>query len=115
MLRTEEIRGILKETGKPMDFNTIWKKVGPAVMESVKDGLDEDRVKSDLFFSLMEDSRIIMIGNEMWDLRSKYSLANQNIIQKARMTEEAELVWEESAETKELNLRIIKNDDTKNS
>ncbi len=112
MLRTDNVREALKDNGKPMSYDAIWSNVKSNITESLGTNVNEEQVKADLYFSLMEDSRLIMIGNGLWDLKEKYSLENQEIIEKAIITEEVELVWEESEETKELNLKIVDlNDD----
>ena len=111
MLRTEEVRDFLEKSGKPVAFDNIWKNVKSEVIESLAVDHDEDRIKADLYLSLMEDSRLIMVGDNTWDLKERYSLSNQGKIEKARMTEEIELVWEESDETKELNLKIVRHDE----
>ena len=107
MLRTDEVREILKENGKPLSFDDIWKKIKSVVIDSIEREYDESRLKSDLYISLMEDSRIIMVSGDKWDLKEKYSLKDQDLIDKTILTEELEISLDESDETKELNLKVV--------
>ncbi len=111
MLRTDEVRKMLKNSNEPIAFNDIWEKIKDVIIPTISVEYTEDRIKSDLYFSLMEDSSLIMLGKGLWDLKERYSLHNQEIVAKSRVVEESELVWEESEETKELNLKIISTND----
>ena len=107
MIRTDEVLALLKAKGKKMSYEDIWKKVKDSVMESLTIALDEIQVKSDLYISLIEDENIIMVGDNNWDLKERYSLENLEVIERSRMTEETELQWEETDDTKELKLSIV--------
>lgn len=107
MIRTDEVLALLKAKGKKMSYEDIWKEVKDSVMESLTIALDEIQVKSDLYISLIEDENIIMVGDNNWDLKERYSLENLEVIERSRMTEETELQWEETDDTKELKLSIV--------
>ncbi len=111
MIRTDEVLALLKAKGSKMSYEDIWKQVKGPVMESLTTELDEIQVKSDLYISLIEDENVLMVGDNNWDLKERYSLENLEVIERSRMTEETEIQWEESDDTKELKLSIIYKDD----
>lgn len=111
MIRTDEVIAVLAAKGKKMSFEQIWKEVKVDVIASLKEGLDEVQVKSDLYLSMIEDEHVIMVGDNFWDLKDRYSLENLEVIKKSRMTEETEIQWDESDDTKELKLSLVSRED----
>lgn len=111
MIRTDEVIALLKAKGTKMAYNEIWEEVKEPVMASLTVQHDEIQVKSDLYISLIEDENIIMVGDNNWDLKDRYSLENLEVIERSRMTEETELQWDESEDTKELKLSIVQKED----
>lgn len=112
MIRTDEVIALLKAKGNKLSYNDIWASVKDLVMKSLTVELDENQVKSDLYISLIEDENAIMVGDGFWDLKERYSLENLEVIERSRMTEETEIQWDESDDTKELKLSIVyKSDD----
>lgn len=112
MLKTDPIIKLLEDKKESMEYNSIWENVKKEVIESLKNNLEESIIKTNLYMSMLEDERLIMIGDNNWDLKNKYSSAEQSIILRSRLTEEAEIFFEEveeeeTEETKELNLVII--------
>ncbi|NQX83328.1 MAG: DNA-directed RNA polymerase subunit delta [Mycoplasmataceae bacterium] len=106
MLKTDMIIKLLKNTKKPMTYDVIWDKVKIEVMDSFKEDLDEFAIKTDLYMSLLEDEKLIMIGDNTWDLKEKYSNSKQASIIKSRMTEETEIILEKSNEEKNKVIKI---------
>lgn len=111
MIRTDEVIALLKAKGKKMSFDKIWKEVKEPITESISVEMDEVQIKSNLYISLIEDEHVIMVGDNNWDLKERYSLDNLGVIEKSRMTEETELQWEESDDTRELKLSIVYKDE----
>lgn len=108
MLETNSAIKFIEKQKKPVSFEEIWEKVKKETIESLGKEFPEKSIKSDLYFSLIEDERAIMIGNNVWDLKSRHSLNDVLEIEKS-LTEEVELeILEESDDTKELKMKIIK-------
>ncbi len=112
MIRTDEVIALLKAKKNKMLYNDIRNSVKDSIMKSLTVELEETQVKSDLYMSLIEDENIIMVGEGYWDLKERYSLENLQVIERSRMTEETEIHWDESEDTKELKLSLVyKSDD----
>jgi DNA-directed RNA polymerase delta subunit len=113
MLKTGNVVKFMRTLKTPVSFDTIWTKLGVEITESLGKEMPEEVVKSDLYMSLIEDERIIMVGQNEWALREAYSLSELSAIEKTVETEEAEVTLDdvESDETKELKLVIIDEDD----
>lgn len=95
MLKTDEILNLLKKTKEPMSFDQIWDKVKKEILKSQKNNdYDEKKIKADIYMSLMEDQNLIMIGDNYWNLKEKYSNDERINIEKTRMTEELEIELE---------------------
>jgi len=109
MVKTDEVIKFLKTLKGPASFKEIWENVKDESFASIKKNLSEEVMMSDLYLSLIEDERIIMIGGNNWELKEKYSIKDVSAIEKERLTEETTLSLEESDDTKELLLKIIDN------
>lgn len=107
MLRTDKVIELLQGKKHPMPFESIWKKIKEDTISSISKDMDETGVKAALYMSLLEDQRLIMVGDNNWDVKEKYSHNDQVQIEKIRVTEEIQLDLEESDETRELKLKII--------
>ena len=89
-----------------MSFDVIWKQVKSDSLSSISKTLSEEVMMSDLYLSLIEDERTIMVGDNKWALKDTYSLKDLSTIEKDRLTEETVLnIDEESDDTKELLLK----------
>ncbi|BDU67383.1 MAG: hypothetical protein TYPL_0360 [Candidatus Tyloplasma litorale] len=109
MLKTEEVIKILKSNKKPMLFNDIWKKVKKEITSSLNNEVNEFAIKSDLYLSLMEDPKLIMVGNNKWDIRDKYSYSEIESLNKTLLIEE-DIEEDVEEETEE---KIVFEEDTK--
>jgi len=107
MLETNGAIKFIESKKKAISFEEIWKQVKKETISSLGKDVPEKTIKSDLYFSLIEDERVIMIGNNVWDLKSRHSLNDVLEIEKS-LTEEFEVeLPEESDDTKELKLNTI--------
>lgn len=71
----------LLENSKPLEFEKIWSKVKDDLLKDLQKTKDEEiKVKNDLLLSMIQDEKLIMIGNNTWSLRNKYSTAQQEKI-----------------------------------
>lgn len=90
MIRTDKIVKLVKESKDPLTFDEIWNAVGKEIMEELGE-TDEIVTKTDLYLAIMDDPKIIQVGENTWDLRSNYSFEKAQEIVRTRMTEELEL------------------------
>lgn len=104
MVNTKVVAETIKKNKDKMSFEQIWKAVKKEIMETAGEGAEEISIKSDLYISMMEDQDIIMLGDNIWDLRDIYSFEEQQRIAKVRMTSEIELKLEEFDDTREMKL-----------
>ncbi len=92
MLKTDTVIKLLKKEKKAMTFDDIWKTIKEETMSSLsKEGIEEFQAKSDLYMSLLEEQKLIMIGENKWDLKENFSHDDIALIERTRMTEELEL------------------------
>jgi len=107
MLETNSAVKFIESKSKPVSFEDIWKNIKKETINSLGKEFPEEVIKSDLYISLIEDERVIMIGNNVWDLKSRRSF-NEIIEIEKTLTEEFELeITEESDDTKELKINTI--------
>ena len=105
MLNTDLVIDFLKKNGQS-NFEKIWKAIKNDVISSLSINLDEITIKTDLHLSMTEDQRIIMTGQNKWDLYDSYSHEETIEINKKVLGEELEKASELDSETKELKLEI---------
>ncbi len=110
MIKTNLVLDLLEKNSKPMNFNNIWDSIKNDVISSLKQKEEEHKIKTDLYMSMLEDENLIMIGENNWDLKNKYTISKQIEIEKTRILDEEDLVLEESDDTKELNLEILESE-----
>lgn len=110
MLKTDHVVKYIESKKDPVSFEEIWKNVKKETISSLGKTFPEEVIKSDLYHSLMEEEKIMMIGNNVWELKSRHSLKDVLGFEKS-LTEEYELnVVEESDDTRELKLNTIRKD-----
>jgi len=112
MVKTDHVIKFLKTQDKPVSFDVIWKNVKAESMASITKELPEVTMMSDLHLSLMEEEKVIMVEDNKWFLKEKYSLKDLSEIEKDRLTTEETLLnmeeSEESEETKEMLFKFKK-------
>ncbi len=107
MLETNSAVKFIESRKKSVSFEDIWTNVKKETISSLGKEFPEEVIKSDLYLSLIEDERVIMVGNNTWELKSRRSLNEVLEIEKS-LTEEFELeITEESDDTKELKMNTI--------
>lgn len=74
MLNVDLAIDFITKTGKKK-FSEVWDHVKDDLFLEIKTIKKEANIKSDFFISMMNDERLIMIGDDIWDLKEKYSLS----------------------------------------
>ncbi|AHK22628.1 hypothetical protein [Candidatus Hepatoplasma crinochetorum] len=74
MLNVDLAIDFITKTGKKK-FSEVWDHVKDDLFLEIKTIKKEANIKSDFFISMMNDERLIMIGDDTWDLKGKYSLS----------------------------------------
>ncbi len=72
MIDTNLVTDLIRENGS-MSFNDIWTKISPQIKEHFDKIEDESVLKSNVYLSMIENFNLIMIGNNVWDLKDKYT------------------------------------------
>ncbi len=106
MLRTDAVIKLLTKNKEEMSFDNIWINVKDETLSTITKEQEESIVKSDLYMSMMEDQRLIMVGDNKWNLKDSYSYAEIEDIKKSRMTDDVETELEETEDTRELKLGL---------
>ncbi len=106
MLRTDAVIKLLKTKKEEMSFDDIWTNIKEETLSTISKEQEESVVKSDLYMSLMEDQRLIMVGDNKWNLKESYSYSEIEDIKKSRMTDDVETELEETEDTIELKLGL---------
>lgn len=73
MLNVDLAINFIKENGAKK-FDLIWNNIKKDLFNEIETNKKEAEIKSDFFISMINDEKLIMIGNEIWDLRENYSL-----------------------------------------
>lgn len=83
---------IMKRKKKPMDFYKIWEEVATAKGYSE----EEKKEKESLFYTnITLDGRLITVGENQWDLRSRHKFSEVHIDMNDIYAEEEEVEEEE--------------------
>ncbi len=106
MIAVKDVLVFLKKNGAT-PFDKIWKSVKLDVIEGMSTDLnDENSLKADLHLSMTSDSRIIMVGKNIWDLANSYSHEEKKQISEKVLGEELEKVTLTENDTHEIKLEI---------
>lgn len=73
MLNVDLAINFIKKNGAKK-FDLIWENIKKDLFNEIETNKKEAEIKSDFFISMINDEKLIMIGNEIWDLRENYSL-----------------------------------------
>lgn len=108
MLRTDAVIKLLTKNKEPMAFDLIWSEVKEDTISTLTKEFEENQVKADLYMSILEDQRFIMIGDNTWGLVSDYSPEEIAEFDKKRITDDIPNSddLDESEDTKELRLGL---------
>ncbi|CRX37070.1 / / hypothetical protein / 559679:560059 Reverse [Candidatus Hepatoplasma crinochetorum] len=79
MLNVDLAINFIKENGAKK-FDLIWNNIKKDLFNEIETNKKEAEIKSDFFISMINDEKLIMIGNEIWDLRENYSLKEIGVI-----------------------------------
>ncbi len=74
MIDTNLVTDLIREKGS-MSFEDIWEKISPQIRAHFDKIEDESIFKSNVYLSMVENFNLIMIGNNVWDLKEKYTNA----------------------------------------
>lgn len=106
MIAVKDVLVFLKKNGST-SFDKIWKEVKSDVIEGMSTDLNsESALKADLHLSMTSDSRIIMVGKNIWDLSDSYSFEEKKQISEKVLGEELEKVTLTEDDTKEIKIEI---------
>ncbi len=72
MIDTNLVTDLIRENGS-MSFSDIWAKISPQIKAHFDKIEDESVLKSNVYLSMIENFNLIMIGNNIWDLKDKYT------------------------------------------
>lgn len=71
-MNLDNIINFLKAKKNPISFDDIWEHISKDIDESTK--TPEYTIKANLFSSMIIDERLLMISDNKWDLRNRYTL-----------------------------------------
>ncbi|BDV03759.1 MAG: hypothetical protein HPPSJP_4800 [Candidatus Hepatoplasma scabrum] len=73
MLSVDLAIDFIKKNGAKK-FDVIWTNIKKELFDQIDTIKKEPEIKSDFFISMINDEKLIMLGNEIWDLKENYSL-----------------------------------------
>ena len=73
MIDTSLVIKYLEKHGKT-SFEQIWEKISPKLLKQFDKIKDDNELKTNLFSSMIENFKLIMIGNNVWDLKINYTI-----------------------------------------
>ena len=83
MLETKKVLEFIETNGKS-SFEDIWKSISSSlekISSSSGEEIDLNTIKADIYLSMIRDFKLIMTENNIWDLKSNYSLSEVSKIQ----------------------------------
>lgn len=102
MLNTNVVIDLLSKE-ETLAFEKIWTKVKKDLLDELNSDKSEARIKADFYVSLLQDERLIMLGNNVWSLKSNYNLHESEDISKKILGDELQRNEEElNSETEDL-------------
>lgn len=106
MIEVKNVLDFLEKNGN-QHFDKIWEAVREDTINSMTaNNNDENSLKADLHLSMTSDSRIIMIGKNIWDLSKTYSHEQKIEISEKVLGEELEKVTLTEDDTQEIKLEL---------